>query len=497
MKFSKNGVCSRSKIPTGPVAVPGVTFWTKDDSTLKSSSLVEQLMSTTTAPPLHNCTVCGKVFARATLLTKHQARKRPCVPPVLTPLPPPPLSDFRPHSITINSTLTKDVRQKAGIFLTPRKARELLFETLETLGVSEPTQVLEPSCGTGELLLDAHERWPEAHITGVELNPSLFASIRDQTEDNPNVSLVNKDFLKWSSHIEFDLIIGNPPYFVLPAASTGSTMCLGRPNIYIEFLHKCLTKHLAPNGFFAFILPTSIYNCAYYQPMRDFIATTTIIHHVETLDKPGFYDTAQDTTLIVLQNRVPTVTPSPFLWRASSGTLYISPHAATLTALTAGSKTLHELGFEAITGSVVWNVVKEHLTNDSRNPESKLLIYARNVKNGTLELDNLVGKETKQRIVLPKPKQTLNGPVILVDRGFGNGFKFNSVLIPESVTDFYAENHLNVIMSVLPQSAETKATLVRIQNSFQDPRTGEFVRLFNGNGTVSATNLNTLIPVFM
>ena len=397
----------------------------------------------------------------------------------------------------MNGDLTKDVRQKGGIFLTPRKARELLFEKLEEFGVSEPASILEPSCGTGEFLLDAHERWPEAHLTGVELNTAMFVSVREQTAENPNVSLANMDFLKWTSGTKFDIIIGNPPYFVLPASTTGSTMCTGRPNIYIEFLHKCLTEHLKTNGFLAFILPTSIYNCAYYQPMRNYIAANTVIHHVETLDKPGFFDTAQDTTLLILQNCTPTLTPSPFLWKAANETLYISPHAAKLTALTAGSTTLHQLGFQAITGSIVWNVVKEHLTEDVLNPESKLLIYARNIKNGALELDNLVGKEVKQRIVLPKPKPTLSGPVILVDRGFGNGFKFNSALIPESVTDFYAENHLNVILSVLPQSVETKATLVRIQNSFQDPRTGEFVRLFNGNGTVSATNLNTLIPVFM
>lgn len=446
------------------------------------------------APSVHNCIVCGKVFSRAISLTKHNARKRRCEPPVLTPPPPRPHPDFRPHSIAINERLTKDVRQKGGIFLTPRKARERLFEKLAEM--KTPAHILEPSCGTGEFLLDARDRWPTAHLTGVELNPVMFASVSEQTAASPNVSLANADFLKWTSDAKFDLIIGNPPYFVLPASTTRSTMCTGRPNIYIEFIHKCLMEHLAPDGFLAFILPTSIYNCAYYQPMRDHIAATVTIHHVETLDKPGFFDTAQDTTLLILQNRTPVVgAASPFLWRGANGALYITPHAAALTTLTKGSTTLHQLGFEAKTGSVVWNVVKDHLTEDEHNPKSRLLIYARNIKNGTLELDNLVGKEMKQRIVLTKP--TICGPAILVDRGFGNGFKFNSALIPETVTDFYVENHLNVIQPVRSHTAATRATLVRIQNSFKDPRTGDFVRLFNGNGTVSATNLNTLIPVFV
>jgi hypothetical protein len=60
--------------------------------------------------------------------------------------------------------------------------------------------------------------------------------------------------------------------------------------------------------------------------------------------------------------------------------------------------------------------------------------------------------------------------------------------------DFYAENHLNVIYRL--NGSVTEQALTRVATSLKDDRTVEFVKLFNGNGTLSATDLETLIPIF-
>ena len=444
------------------------------------------------------CNICGKEFARASQLKVHGERKRPCRPPILgdtgdegstISL----VSEFRTNSVTFNKSLTKEVRQATGIFFTPKKVRDLLFQKLADLGISAPTRILEPSFGSGEFLFDARERYPAAKLVGVEMNKDLFLSTATMIKETgaAGVALTNNNFLTWVGTA--DLIIGNPPYFVIPAseaATSGSElMATGRPNIYIQFLYKCLDKHLVDGGHLAFIIPTSIYNCAYYQPMRDYIATHAEILHVETLDKPGFFETTQETTLLILRKAVPGP-DQKFMFRSNSGNsdnLYISPYYKELYTLTAGSTTIRALGLAVKTGNVVWNQVKENLTADET--KGTLLVYASNIKNSTLTLNNLLGTEKKQ-YVKDLAKTTLDGPVILVDRGYGNAVSFNSVLVDKK--GFYAENHLNVIY----RTSGTDVALERVAASLKDPRTVEFVQLFNGNGTLSATDLETLIPIF-
>jgi hypothetical protein len=219
--------------------------------------------------------------------------------------------------------------------------------------------------------------------------------------------------------------------------------------------------------------------------MRDYIAANTTIRHVETLVNPGFHDTCQETTLLILQKTVSVAASAPYIFRSNSGNLYISPAYKELYELVAGSTTIRGLGLAVKTGNVVWNQVKESLTNEVA-ATNKLLIYSSNIKDSTLVLHNLLGSEKKQYVKgLTKP--TLDGPVILVERGYGNAFRFNSALVDKK--DFYVENHLNVIYG-------DSVALNRVYASLKDPRTMRFVELFNGNGTISATDLETLIPIF-
>ena len=119
-----------------------------------------------------------------------------------------------------------------------------------------------------------------------------------------------------------------------------------------------------------------------------------------------------------------------------------------------------------------------------------LLIYSSNLKGSVLELDNLRGDEKKQYVVgLTKP--ALDGPVILVERGYGNTFHFNCVLTDRK--GFYAENHINVVYAKTPEAV---GNLARALKSFQDPRSKEFLALFLGNGSVTATDMEFLLPIY-
>jgi adenine-specific DNA-methyltransferase len=437
-----------------------------------------------------SCETCGKVFSRKDGLKKHRENTaRPCKKPVGFVQQPVAEVEaeaaFREVSKSFNKKLSKEVRADQGIFFTPKKARDLLFQKLLEFGVA-PKRILEPSFGSGEFLLDARRLYPAAEMVGVEKNAELFKSVICT-----GAELACGDFLQWSGTA--DLIIGNPPYFLMKtddmtpaekkAFAAKNAVCMtGRPNIYISFLYKCLEEHLEDGGFLAFIVPTSLYNASYYQPMRDYIRARCTIRWLETLDKPGFFETGQETTLIVLEKKVGA---QEFIFVPKTGTVYITPFYKELATLTVGSSTLGELGLGVKTGNVVWNQVKEKLGSSGT-----LLIYSSNINGSELKLNNLLGTEKKQYVAgLEKPK--LDGPVILVERGYGNSFRFNVVLVEEK--GFYAENHLNVIY---PKTPEGAANLGRALASLRDERSLQFVRWFLGNGSMTATDLETLVPVF-
>ena len=397
--------------------------------------------------------------------------------------------EFREASIVFNRQLTKEERSNQGIYFTPKKARDLLFTKLRDLGVHHPARILEPSFGSGEFLYDARTIYPVAQLYGVEKNETLFQSVVDAVHDT-SAHLTCADFLEWGPTQKADLIIGNPPYFIMKIEPTEkkkyANAFSGRPNIYVIFLYKCLETHLDVGGFLAFIIPTSIYNSSYYQSMRDYIYKNTHIRYVETLNKPGFYETGQETTLLILQKKeVSTSSSNQYIFMPSSG-LYISPFYMELQNITRDTTTIAALGLGVKTGNVVWNQVKEHLAD-----EGTLLVYSSNINKCELKLDNLGGTVRKQYVSnLDKP--TLAGPVILVERGYGNSFSFNSVLV-EMTTGFYAENHLNVIY---PKTQEAIPNLQKVITSFRDERSKQFIKWFVGNGSLSATELETLMPIF-
>jgi len=266
-------------------------------------------------------------------------------------------------------------------------------------------------------------------------------------------------------------------------AEKNSAALTGRPNIYILFLYKCLEEHLKDDGFLAFIIPTSLYNCSYYQPMRNYIEKRTTICHLENLNKPGFYETGQETMLIILQKR--KTGSGNYIFKPKRGEVFISPFYKELYDITSDTVTLSDIGLGVKTGNIVWNQIKDNLAD-----EGTLLIYSSNINKSELTLNNLGGKVKKQ-YVKNSTKPTLNGPVILVERGYGNSYSFNSVLV--TLNDFYAENHINVIY---PKTPDAVRNLERVVASFQDERSQTFIKWFIGNGSMSATDLETLMPIF-
>lgn len=374
--------------------------------------------------------------------------------------------EFTTSSIELTKSLTKEEKKDNGIFFTPKTARTRIFELLAKHRVA-PKSVLEPSFGSGEFLADLYREYPKAKISGVEKCKLLHDSV-----NYPN--LHNIDFMEYVGI--HDLIIGNPPFVVIPQTDETKKCQTSRPNLFVQFIWNSITKHLKPGGYLAFVLPTAFYNCSYYEKMREYLFENTTVLEVESLEGK-YLETQQDTFLLLLKKEKSN---NPmFIIRNDS--FYLTPHWKELSELLKGSCTLKQLGFTVKTGEVVWNQEKDKLAN-----EGTLLLYSSNFKNGKVEFPEMTGE--KKQYINGFKKLPLSGKSILINRGYGNTYSLNCVIV--DYPKYYAENHVNVIRG-------PGEHIDKVLQSLKSENTGLFIKYFVGNGALSKTELESCLPIWL
>lgn len=102
-------------------------------------------------------------------------------------------------------SLPDEERAPFDAYYTPdRHARALLWWTWERL-IGPRLSVLEPSVGGGAWVRAARDVWPEATVTGMDLDPNALGL---RQVDVPLVG----DFLTGPLPQHYQIVIGNPPY---------------------------------------------------------------------------------------------------------------------------------------------------------------------------------------------------------------------------------------------------------------------------------------------
>lgn len=79
-----------------------------------------------------------------------------------------------------------------------------------------PRLILDVGCGCGVISLMLAQRYPEAEITGVEIDWETAAETTANFQGSPwacRLECVNIDFTEYEPAKRFDLIVSNPPYF--------------------------------------------------------------------------------------------------------------------------------------------------------------------------------------------------------------------------------------------------------------------------------------------
>ena len=144
----------------------------------------------------------------------------------------------------------------------------------------------------------------DVDISGIEYNETIFNSIKNLTLVNNKINIENEDFLTYTPNKKYDLIIGNPPYFVMKKKDVNTDYYdyfSGRPNIFILFIIKSL-KLLNQDGILSFVLPKSFLNCLYYDKTRKYINDNfKILNIIECEDE--YIETKQETIILIIQNK--------------------------------------------------------------------------------------------------------------------------------------------------------------------------------------------------
>lgn len=416
-------------------------------------------------------------------------------------------------SCLLTNLIDKKDKKDNGIYFTNPNTVCKALEYLQTCGIYF-RNILEPSCGSCEFVNELLEQYPESQITAIEQNKTIYDKIKSlSTGDKLNI--INSDFLKYNDYEygKYDLIIGNPPYYVMKKKDVSTTMYKyfdGRPNIFILFIIKSL-EMLSENGIICFILPRSFLNCLYYDKTRKYINKTCIIMNIIDCED-NFIETEQKTIMLIIKKTVSeenhtNINNKSHIFNINDYMIFgVKSEIVKLHELYIGSMKLSELGFVVNVGSIVWNQHKDILTNDSTKT---LLIYSSDIKNNTLNIKKY--KDDNKKNYIDKPG--IKTPLLVINRGYGVGkYNFEYCLIncenyenrEENVCEYLIENHLICIRHI---DISTGATTVSdneevikkykmIIKSFEDSRTTEFIKTYFGNNAINTTELNNILPIY-
>jgi hypothetical protein len=414
-------------------------------------------------------------------------------------------NQFSDLSIEITKKLTLKTKKDNGVYFTPKSIIEKNLDIIKKIKGFSFKTVLEPSCGSCEYIKYIDSISDNISITGIEFIDEIYQSIKDLKFKN-ETKIVHHDFINYSNtnSDKYELIIGNPPYFVVSKDKLTTTYGTkgeedfydGRPNMFILFLIKAITK-MGKNGVLSFILPKNFINCLYYNKLRQHIFDNyTIIDIVDCAIDDQYLETKQDTIIFIFQNIKPSKDYNKkWTMIINDYCIFNTPqNIQKLYELYKGASTLDEQGFDVKVGSIVWNQHKSKLTEDSSNT---LLIYNSNIKNNKLELVEYDNPEKKKYIIM----EGKTDPLLVLNRGYGKGqYTFNYCLI-DIKEPYLIENHLIMIINKNKSLAKTKDELInkykKIIDSFNNQKTKEFVEIYFGNNAINTTEIKHILPIYI
>ena len=142
-------------------------------------------------------------------------------------------------------------------------------------------RILDVGCGTGVIALMMAQRFPDAHVVGVEIDAEAAAEARDNVKASPfadRVEVVNMPFQEYreryvnvwgqesrEENVEacgegYDIVVSNPPFFDNSLTNPDAQRALARHTTTLPFrtLVEGTFALLRPGGTFCVIVPAEV-----------------------------------------------------------------------------------------------------------------------------------------------------------------------------------------------------------------------------------------------
>lgn len=195
------------------------------------------------------------------------------------------------------------MNKKCQVFTPENYVRELL----DSVGYKEHLygkKILENSCGDGNILVAVVQRYIddcvanglsrtriknglERDIYGVEIDPQQYEKcinnlnkvLQKNNINRVEWKIFNEDYLRWNFELQFQFIVGNPPYITYSELKKDEqryvkenfeTCVKGKFDYCYAFIEKSI-KSLAHDGKMAYLIPSSIFKTVFGKKLRDYI----------------------------------------------------------------------------------------------------------------------------------------------------------------------------------------------------------------------------------
>ncbi len=136
------------------------------------------------------------------------------------------------------------------------------FQSLIPHNATTPLRILDVGCGTGVISLMMAQRFPDASIVGIDIDPAAAMEASENFSESPwgeRLCAVCADFIEWTCDQtqQFDLIISNPPFFANGALAPIEERRIARHEgtLCVDSIIASAEVLLKPHGRLALILP--------------------------------------------------------------------------------------------------------------------------------------------------------------------------------------------------------------------------------------------------
>ena len=154
------------------------------------------------------------------------------------------------------------------------------LDLIAAVPLAEPAEIYDLGCGPGNVTLRLADRWPGAHITGIDSSPDMLRRAREVSEDQPRIDWQEADVSTWSPRAPADLLFSNACLHwldqheqlfpgLMDGLASGGALAVQMPtNFTTEPSHLCIVEavetSLHRHRLLAALRPNPVSNAAAY-----------------------------------------------------------------------------------------------------------------------------------------------------------------------------------------------------------------------------------------